>query len=347
MNKKVVFLFVLSVVALIAMLFWIGIDAIISAILSIDIFVFVFLFFLQILIIFLYTFKLSFIIYGKFTFFSFRSFKNVLYVTLVGLLANNLTPMGAAGGEPFKAYVLHKIEKLSMERSLASVIANLFVEVLPIFILTAFALFFVFQNDVPLYITFVLIVGSAIVLILFLVSFFSVIDKAMSMKVAMFFIKIFSKISFLKKASEKAKNEVHKIVSDFNTAFKKCMSKKILFFGTIISLSIWFLSFLRFYIIFLGMGYNINIAAFIVVQITVLILSFLPLLPGSILVWEASSIGLFVLFGVPKEIAAAATVLDRLLSFWLTSLFGSIASVVVAGRIGKIDKEKDKSLIYK
>lgn len=344
MNKKVVFLFVVSVIALIAMLFWIGIDEIISAIFSIDSNVFVFLFFLQMLIILLYTFKLSFIIYGKFTFFSFRSFKNVLYATLVGLLVNNMTPMGAAGGEPFKAYVLHKIEKLSMARSLASVITNLFVEVLPIFILTAIALFFVFKNDVPLYIAFILISASVIVLILFLISSFSAIDKAMSMKVAMFFIELFSKISFLKKAAEKARNEVHKVVSDFNDAFRICMSKKILFFGTIISLLIWFLSFLRFYVIFLGMGYNINIAAFIVVQITVLILSFLPLFPGSILVWEASSIGLFVIFGVPKEIAAAATVLDRLLSFWLTSLFGSIASVVVAGRI---DKEKDKSLIYK
>jgi len=340
MNKKLVLLFAVSIFFLILMLFWIGIDKIISSILLINFEVVVLLFFLQIFIIFLYAFKLFVVVYENLSFFSFRSFrsfKNMLFVTMVGLLANNITPVGAAGGEPFKAYVLHKIERLSMEKSFAAVIANLFIEVLPIFIFTSIALFFVFKNDFPLYFIFVLTIAGVIVLFLFLISFFSLVNKTFSMKIAMFFINFFSHFSFFRKASKKAKERVFMIVSDFNMAFKSYLTKKILFFGTVLSLLIWIFSFLRFYLIFISMGYHINVAVFLVVQVTLIIISFLPLLPGSILIWEASSIGLFILFGVPKEIAAAATVIDRFFSFWLTSFFGVVASLTVAD---KIEKEK-------
>jgi len=129
-----------------------------------------------------------------------------------------------------------------------------------------------------------------------LVSFLSIIDRKRALKITTFFINLFSKFSFLKKRMSETKGKIEGIVSEFHDGAKYGLNIKIFGLGTIISFIIWFFSFLRLYIIFVAVGYNIDIAVFVAVLVVVLIISYISIFPGSIGIWEVSSIGLYTLF---------------------------------------------------
>ena len=51
-------------------------------------------------------------------------FSNIYMVSSLGFLVNALTPGAQAGGEPARAYVLSKVEKLSPSKCFASIVAE-------------------------------------------------------------------------------------------------------------------------------------------------------------------------------------------------------------------------------
>ena len=106
-------------------------------------------------------------------------------------------------------------------------------------------------------------------------------------------------------------------------------NKFTLFFGTIVSLTIWVLSVFRMYLIFLALGFSSPnlLLVVLIVQLTVIAISSVPALPGAVGIWEGSSIALFALFGIGAALAAAVTIIDRVFSFWISSLIGGVSSV--------------------
>jgi uncharacterized protein (TIRG00374 family) len=52
------------------------------------------------------------------------------------------------------------------------------------------------------------------------------------------------------------------------------------------------------------------------------LIGFIPLLPGGLGAVDGLMIILFSAAGVPPSISAAATIVERLISFWMTSIIG-------------------------
>ncbi len=59
--------------------------------------------------------------------------------------------------------------------------------------------------------------------------------------------------------------------------------------------------------------------------IVILIILFIPWLPGSLGLVEFSGIAAFIAFGITSSVGASAMILDRLLSFWMPLFIGLVA----------------------
>ena len=90
------------------------------------------------------------------------------------------------------------------------------------------------------------------------------------------------------------------------------------------SFVIWIFEILRVYLVFLAFGANVNIIVIGEVFIVACLVGMIPLLPGGL----GAIDGLMILFysaaGVPPSVSAAATVIERLISFWMTTIIGMV-----------------------
>lgn len=336
-NKRTTVLFIIGIIILILLLFLIGIDKVWSAMSKLDVRILLLLIGLQVFIIFLHTLRWAIVLYDKIKNKEI-SFTSLFLATSVGLFSGNIVPAGSVVSEPIRAYILSKLDNFPMAKSFGSAIINLNLEILPVLLLIFISLYFVLADEISLYVALLLIIAAIVVGILSLVSFLSIVDRKRALKIVTFFIKLFSKFSFLKKRMSETKNKIDDIVSEFHDGAKYGLNIKIFGLGTIISFIIWFFSFLRLYTIFIAIGYNIDIVVFVTVLVVVLIISYIPTLPGGIGIWEVSSTGLYTLLGVPSEYAAAAVIVDRIISYWFVSLFGYTALIVAYKRINNINE---------
>ncbi len=267
--------------------------------------------------------------------------KDILPTIFVGYLVNNITPMGFAGGEPVRACIISKKRNIPLTSSAASVIVDLFLEIFPMFLLSGIAIYLVFMSGIPIEIAIFLGIISLTLSILFFISITLVMNKNFSLKVIQIFIEIISRIPILKIYSQKLREDVNEICDKFNYAMRRhMMDPYVLFFGTLISSFVWGLRLLRTYVVFIALGYPVSIDTVIVVEIAVSVLSFLPLLPGSLGIWEGASVMFFVLAGVDKAYAMSATLIDRVLFYLIPSIIGIISALYLGISVSRLVSEK-------
>lgn len=278
------------------------------------------------------------------------SLKNIISTSMVGYFVNNITPVGIAGGEPVKAYLLCKVDKkVSIEKSFASVIVDLFLEIFPIFILAIISFLLIITEKIPIEIAFVLGLLTLILLSLFVVSISLVVEKSFSIKLILAFVKILSSIKILKNKIESAEHQIHGICEKFNIAIKKNITDPyVLIYGTLASMIKWILVIAKVYIIFLALKIKISFTHVLIVQTTVIVLSGLPLLPGALGIWEGASVLLFTKIAeISAAKAAAVTLIDRILFYLLPSIIGLIFAIHFGINVLKEEEIIDKNKLNK
>lgn len=282
------------------------------------------------------------------------SLKNILSTTMVGYFVNNITPIGIAGGEPVRAYLLYKIDKkVTLARAFASVLVDLFLEILPIFVLALVAIGLILSQGIEIKIALMLSFLSLILLALFVTFISMVLRKSFSDRTINLFVRITSKIPGIRKRVEGMKPRLDEISENFSLAMKKNVTdKQVLIYGTIISFVKWFLTLTRVFLVFQALKISITFTQVSIAEIAVIIFSGIPLLPGALGIWEGASVILFTqIAGISPAEAAAATIADRFLFYLLPSVIGAgIAlrlgvDIIKSGEIS--DKAKIKAKITK
>ena len=322
MDRKTILLLAVSILILVVMLWFVGIDQVVAALKMANIAIIVLAILTQVFTYFLYTLRWQ--ILNRLADMDI-GIKKLLPMVLVGLAINNITPSGRGGGEPVRAYLLSKANTgYHFEDSLATVVADRALDTFPFVVLAAItiasmALFFNF--DLWLIVVMVLAVIAIVAILIILI--YMCINPNFGKRVEGWIIGLVRR--FYKKNTEEFENQIHEAILGFQETMKMLMSnKKGLAYTLTLSFVIWIFEIFRVYLVFLAFGANVNVIVIGEVFIVACLVGMIPLLPGGL----GAIDGLMILFysaaGVPASVSAAATVIERLISFWMTTIIGLV-----------------------
>ncbi len=241
---------------------------------------------------------------------------------MVGLAVNNITPSARGGGEPIRGYILSKYSRTSFEKSFATVIADRGLDTFPFMLLAIITIIaaVLYLNLSPL-VVYILIISVIILLIVFILAIYMSINEKAGKKITFWIIGIIK--IFSKKERSNLENRVVSAIEGFQNNMKVMVKdKNVLIYGILISFIIWFFEILRVYLVF--SAFDVHISLIIIAEVFIIssLLGLIPLLPGGVGAVDGIMILLFSAAGVPPSISAAATIVERLISFWMTSFIG-------------------------
>ena len=244
----------------------------------------------------------------------------LLPMTLVGKGINNITPAG--GGEPVRAYILSKFSQSPTETSFASVIADRGLDTFPLFLLAIITIISaVLYLKLSFFLILTLTISLVILVVLFIIGFYMSINQKMGEKVTKWIVTIIKRFS-KKEHSKLEKNALDALHGFQNSIRSVIKSRNVLLYALPLSFLIWFIEIIRLYIIFLAFNTHVSLLVIASVFVISALIALIPLLPGGVGAVDGVMIIIFSISGVPPSISAAATIIERLISFWLTSFIG-------------------------
>jgi len=226
--------------------------------------------------------------------------RDSLTIFLSGLTMS-VTP--AKIGEVFKSYLLKRLNGTEVSRSVPVVFAERITDVLGLLILAAIS-FSAFQYGKE-----VLIVVLALLLVLI------VIIK--SRRICGRLIKITESVPLLNKLSDSLRMAYESAHSLFGL--------KNLTVATAISVISWGFECLAMYFVLEGFRINVSLLFSTFVFSFSSLVGAVSMIPGGLVIAEGSFAGLLILAGIPKGIAASATMIIRACTLW----FGVIVGLII------------------
>jgi len=248
-----------------------------------------------------------------------ESFATLFMINCSGIFLNNITP-AHVGGDPFaRVYLLRKLENVEYSSGMAASIGeHVFVPLFVVSFLMA-GLFLQFGKDS-------LRLGYALIAVWALVMPGMVLLPRLFFKKRVGVNRISGIISHVLGWFQRRLNleEIIKGVQIFYSSVYAMIDRreKGLWIGGL-TLLIWALDICRLYIVFLALGYHPNLATLLFASSVPVIVGFIPFLPGGLLLVEGSLVSVLTFSGVPLALAMAATVIERGISYVLSSIVGA------------------------
>ena len=320
-NKKVIIFLIFGLAIMVAMLYFIGIDEVIKALELSNLWFVLLAIVLQIFTYFLYTWRWSII--NK-TADMDLGIRKLIPMVLVSLAVNNITPSGRGGGEPVRAYLLAKEGHYKFEDTFATVIADRALDTFPfviLAILTIIGIILSFSLDISLIIFLILCVSGITAAVILLI--YVCINEAFGVKLTAWIIRIVRR--FYKNFNEDTEKRIVEAVISFQARMNSLLrDRDILYYALPLSFIIWIFEILRVYVVFLAFGANVSPVLIGEVFILASFVGMIPLLPGGLGAVDGIMILFYASAGITASISAAATVVERLISFWMTTFIGLI-----------------------
>jgi glycosyltransferase 2 family protein len=235
------------------------------------------------------------------------------------IFLNNITPGARIGGDPFgRLYMLHKLENTSYSLTMASLIGDRTLTPLIIVSFMMAGLLLRFGKG-SLQLTIILAAvwaAAAFATVFFPRTFFRkrVAVKGISGIVG----RVLARFG----RTARVDGTLGQIETFYSDSYATLDSwKKISLLGSL-TLLLGALDVFRIYVIFLALGYHPQLSVLLIASSLPTIVGLIPFLPGGLVIVEGSLVSVFTALGVPLDLALAATVLERGISFVLATIVG-------------------------
>ncbi len=255
-------------------------------------------------------------------------FKSFLFVW-IGIFVDTMIPAESVSGEISKIYLVNREQTGTAGKATASVVAQRLIGMsINIGTLVIGAVLLLMQH---------LLYGMILALILFLVAitfvFLALIlflsgKEKWTMRIVDKTMGFAEWISRGRWKLAKLREEVVEATKAFHTAIKEyAHAPKTLLVASCFSVISWLFALAIFYLTFLSIGppsdTHITWSAILVVSAIFVAVKSIPIgVPFEIGLPEITLTTLFILFGVPPQVSATATILSRLLTLWLRFFIG-------------------------
>lgn len=226
---------------------------------------------------------------------------DLLKVILSSIFVNNITPISRGGGEILRVTWVSKKYRIPLILSTVSVLYERMMEAFPVTILLFLGITYFARHTIY----FALL--AIFVMILIWLNWEEL-------------IKLSVKIIKVKLTAEELMNII---------SLKRKFSLNILVVG--LSSAVWFLDMLRLKLIALAFGWNPSIGFLAIVSLANLIFGLMAFTPGGIGIVEGGLIGTLTYFGIPPTLAVSITLIERFISYVLSSIVGFITLIVSGG----------------
>ena len=248
--------------------------------------------------------------------------RHVLPMLLVGLAINNITPSGRGGGEPVRAYILGKYSNSPMENAFATVIADRGLDTFPFVILAIVAIIYsVLYLKLAEWIVLALILSLIILLTAFFIILYMCLNEEAGKRITLWIVRVVKRFS--RKEHPKIEKKALDAMRGFQDSIKIMIKdRNVLMYGLPLSFVIWIFEILRVYVVFAAFGAHVSLGVIAAVFVIATLIGMIPLLPGGLGAVDGIMILMYSIAGVPPSISAAATLVERLISFWMTSFLG-------------------------
>ncbi len=248
--------------------------------------------------------------------------RHIFPMLMVGLAVNNITPSARGGGEPVRAYMLSKYTKTPLENAFATVIADRGLDTFPFVVLAIFTIIFsVLYLKLPDWVVLGLVISLIALLSAFIIILYMSINEAAGFKITLWGVRLVKRFS--KKKHHEIESRAVEAMRGFQDSMKVMIKdRRVLMLGLPLSFFIWFMEIIRVYIVFSSFGTPVPLEIIGAVFVIATLMGMIPFLPGGLGAVDGVMIILYSAAGVPPSISAAATIVERLISFWMTSFIG-------------------------
>mgnify|MGYP006282293175 CR=1 FL=1 len=254
--------------------------------------------------------------------------KNIFLITLAGQSMNSVTPGSRWGGEPVKAYLLHKKEGIPAVSAMASIVVEKIADIIAFSLIATGAIIYglLFLN-VPQNIMILLILALfftlSVLFALFYVSFFKRIRSETIIRLMERYKWITDKIPVL----AQYKHKVESNLNNYYITILKISSKKHAWpVGVLLSLAYWGTEIGRTYVIFMALGVDVPLAVIATAHVISSLIGSFPLLPGDLGIVEGTMILIYSSISIVQEtglaVGGVVTIIDRFFSYWLVIIIG-------------------------
>ena len=248
------------------------------------------------------------------------SFGTCYLIICATIFLNNITPIVRFGGDPFgRVYMLHRLENTSYSSGMASVVGEYALTPLVIVSFLMAGLLLQFGKG-SLQLTLIIIAAWVLAALgaIFIPRLF--FKKRIAVRGIS---RIISRVLgwFGKRAN--IQETIEGIEAFYSSSYATIDRwKKVFVIGSWTLLTAALEAF-RIYSIFLALGYYPTFPMLLVASSLPIIVGLIPFLPGGLVLVEGSLISIFALFGVPLDLALAATAIERGISFVLSTIVGA------------------------
>jgi len=264
------------------------------------------------------------------------SFRRSYVIAHSGMFFSNITPFSKSFGEPFRAYLIKKIQKVPYSAGFATILAE-GILTLPTFfgLLLAGMVFWIRLQSPPLWVSAVILGTISCLLIVFVPLAYALIKRKTASGGIFRVIRWVYRRLGRKTSDKKIMDPIKRFYASTRIVLHDRKKAVII---SVIALLLNLVSLMRIWIILFAFGQNVSLAAPLLAITIPLLAGAIPFLPGGLVLVEASMVGVFVACGIPLTIAVSATLVERSISYLLSTIVGAAATSYLGIKMWKTSK---------